>query len=87
MPDRNDYMDSLEIMLGDHSFYAILMAAMRKADSDNLDLLEKAFPEVYQELLDRYSAPGGYLKGEDSSTGRVPDNFSTEIHYVESDGD
>jgi len=42
-------------------FYALIMAAMRGADTDNLDKLRAAFPEVYRELRERYNAPGGQI--------------------------
>jgi len=32
---------------------------MRQADTDNLELLKEAFPEIYAELRVRYIAPGG----------------------------
>lgn len=46
------------------SFYGLLMAAMRAADSINAELLRGAFPKVWDELQDRYNAPGGRLTGE-----------------------
>ena len=45
-------------------FYALIMAAMRKADSDNLELLKAAFPAVWEELQQRYNAPGGMIEGD-----------------------
>lgn len=62
-----DYRASREIdALGDQvSFYAIVMAAMRRADDQNLALLVRAWPQVYAELRERYDAPhGGLLRGE-----------------------
>jgi hypothetical protein len=41
------------------------MAAMRKADSFNIERLRVAFPETYRELTARYNAPGGRLPGDD----------------------
>ena len=43
------------------SFNGLLMEAMRKADTDNLEKLKAAFPEVWAELQQRYNAPGGAL--------------------------
>lgn len=40
------------------------MAAIRQADSDNIEKLHTAFPWVYEELLLRYNAPGGLLPDE-----------------------
>lgn len=59
---RYEYLTS--ITLSKEPFYALLMAAMRTADSPNLARLQDAFPEVYYELRERYNAPGGYLPGE-----------------------
>ncbi len=43
------------------SFYALIMAAMRQADAINAAKLRAAWPEVWDELYDRYHAPGGRL--------------------------
>ena len=56
-----DYQKSKEI---DAPFYAIIMAAMRKADSTNLAELKRAFPETFNEFAKRYSAPGGVIEGD-----------------------
>jgi hypothetical protein len=52
--------------LADYPFYALIMAAMRKADSHNEGKLRAAWPEVWDELYKRYHAPGGMLSGESS---------------------
>jgi hypothetical protein len=57
-----EYKESREITLKDYSFYALVMALMRKADSDNLEKLQEAWPDVWEELHARYNAPGGILK-------------------------
>jgi len=57
----HDYRKSLELAANDVPFYALIMAAMRGADSDNESLLRAAWPEVWEELLRRYHAPGGVL--------------------------
>ena len=62
--NRYDYLMSLEIAKKDYPFYALIMAAMRQADSNNLDLLRAMWPAVWDQLEDRYNAPGGYLPGE-----------------------
>jgi hypothetical protein len=59
-----DYRTSLKLEATECSFYALIMAAMRKADTDNLIKLKMAFPEVYDELSKRYYAPQGVLHGE-----------------------
>ena len=56
-----DYQESQRIACEDYAFYALIMAAMRKADTDNLTKLQNAFPDVWSELVARYNAPGGML--------------------------
>lgn len=59
-----DYEQSLALEGQGWSFYALIMAAMRQADTDNLDALRQAFPERYAEFQKRFNAPGGYLPDE-----------------------
>ncbi len=59
---RSDYVLGRELSL--QPFYALIQAAMRTADTDNLEKLKEAWPEVWRELQDRYNAPDGYLPGE-----------------------
>ena len=57
-----DYQISKVISSQDPPFYALVMAAMRQADSVNNRKLQLAFPEVWTELQARYNAPGGVLE-------------------------
>lgn len=57
-----DYKQSIALGKNDPTFDALLFAAMRKADSFNLNRLEQAFPEQTLELRQRYNAPGGRLR-------------------------
>jgi len=59
-----DYKLSQEISARDESFYALLFAMFRKADTDSLEKLKQAFPMKWQEFYARYHAPGGYLEPE-----------------------
>ena len=61
----HSYQVSLELMKGDPPFSALIMAAMRKADSNNAALLKSSFPEIWDELFERYHAPGGIIAGEE----------------------
>ena len=61
---RYDYELSRHIAAQDYPFYALIMAAMRQADSHNEALLSEGFRETWLELQRRYNAPGGYLPGE-----------------------
>lgn len=56
-----DYQISQKIGREDYPFYALIMAAIRQADTNNRALLAMAFPEVYTEFLARYNAPGGII--------------------------
>ena len=59
-----DYQVSRTIAQMDAQLYAIIMAAMRQADTQSLAKLAAAWPEVYVEFTARYNAPGGLLGGE-----------------------
>jgi len=59
-----DYKMSLELSIKDPPFAALIMAAMRKADTDNTYKLKSMWPEIYHELEKRYHTPGGLIDGE-----------------------
>lgn len=63
-PLRYEYEASKRIVREDPPFYALVMAAMRGADEENLRRLRLGFEDVWQELQARYHAPGGVLPGE-----------------------
>lgn len=56
-----DYIASGQIAMQDQPFYALIMAAMRQADSDNAQRLKAMWPDIWDEMVDRYNAPGGIL--------------------------
>lgn len=58
----HEYQESQEIGARDYPFYALIMAAFRQADTDNLGKLRCAFPLTWLELVKRYDAPGGLLE-------------------------
>lgn len=60
---RPDYQAS-NLAATQFGFHALLMAAMRNADSTNAADLRAAFPQVWTELQARYHAPGGILPGD-----------------------
>ncbi len=60
----HDYRISLEISKSDPTFASLIMAAMRKADSINMILLQKSFPEIFSEFNKRYWSPNGRLDSE-----------------------
>jgi len=59
-----DYMASQTIAARDEPFYALIMAAGRKADTQNLELLESCWPDTIADLRARYNAPGGRLQSD-----------------------
>jgi hypothetical protein len=61
---HHDYNASKALAALDPPFYALVMAAMRGADTRNAEKLRRAFPETWDELQARYNAPGGLLPGE-----------------------
>jgi len=64
------YQESRFIASKDYSFYALIMAAMRQADLNNLQRLRNEFEDVWDELQARYNSPGGRLP-EDGETNIV----------------
>ncbi len=60
----HSYQVSLELMKEDPPFSALIMAAMRKADTTNIARLKMAFPEIWSELNERYWTPGGLIASE-----------------------
>ena len=64
-----DYRESQALAAQDVPFYALIMAAMRRADTDNLVRLRNAFPDVHDELTNRYNAAGGLLQSEREQKG------------------
>lgn len=60
----HSYRAALELVSKDRPFSSYIMAAMLKADSGNVLILEAVFPKIVAELRERYDAPGGFLAGE-----------------------
>jgi hypothetical protein len=56
-----DYQISEKLALEDYPFYSLIMAAMRKADTDNTVKLKACWPEIWRELERRYHAASGLL--------------------------
>lgn len=56
------FVRAMELVKADEPFYGLIMAAMAKADSENLVKLQVLWPEVWAELESRYHAPGGRLE-------------------------
>lgn len=59
-----DYTLSQHIEAQEYTFYALIMAAMRQADTTNYMKLQQAFPGVQAELHARYNSPGGVLSSD-----------------------
>ncbi len=51
---------------GADPFYSLLMAAMREADSYNIERFEEHWPTILNEFRCRYHAPGGLLPRDGS---------------------
>lgn len=64
-----DYNQFIKLSEEDYSFATFIMAAMKKADSFNVELLRASFPAIWSELQARYNAPGGVLPDEEYDKG------------------
>lgn len=58
------WAQSLDAHLEGLPFGAVVMLAMRRADTDNFAALAVAFPELAEELRRRYNAPAGVLESD-----------------------
>ena len=63
-----DYHISKKLYRQNTPFYALIMAAMRRADSINEVKLRAVWPEIWDELQGRYWSPHGALT-EDEAEG------------------
>lgn len=57
----HEYLAAKDLARADTPFYALIMAAMWRADSYNVEKLRAAWPDVWDETYARYHAPGGRL--------------------------
>ena len=81
----HEYRVSRRLALMEPPFYALVMAAMRKADDTNLGLLKAGWPDVWGELDARYNAPGGRF---DSDPGyALTDDEAAEVLRVSGERD
>lgn len=60
----HEYRSSQVISASDPPFYALIMSAMRQADTHNVLKLQEAFPSVWAEFLLRFHARGGRIRGD-----------------------
>lgn len=67
-------------------FYALIMTAMRNADTSNLAKLKAAWPDVWIELEARYNAPSGLLVGESKQVNIGVDPASFQTYERREDG-
>lgn len=58
------YHVSRKLVVDDPPFYALIMAAMVKADTDNLVKLRAAWPAVWIELQERYNTRLGVVPAD-----------------------
>ncbi len=59
-----DYEKARELVAADVPFYALIMAAMQRADTTNAAMLRTMYPAVWAEVEARYNAPGAMLPGD-----------------------
>ncbi len=67
----HEYQISKELSALDVPFYALIMAAMRQADTNNTLILRRSWPRLWAEMGERYNAVGGVLAGEETDERRT----------------
>jgi len=60
----HEYLVSRDISDSNPPFYALIMAALRQADTTNATLICACWPEVAAEFEARYNAPAGLIGNE-----------------------
>jgi hypothetical protein len=58
------YQTGVRLARADVDFYALVIAAMIRADTTNAARLRSVFPELWDETQRRYDAPGGLIGDE-----------------------
>lgn len=61
----HSYHYSRKLLVKDPPFYALIMCAIAKADTDNLRKLIQLFPAVVLEYKERYNSPLGILPSDE----------------------
>lgn len=59
-----EFKQGVQLLQNDTQFYALMFAAILKADSKNTLRLKNAYPELWQETWKRWDSPGGLLDHE-----------------------
>ncbi len=60
----HEYLAAKQLLSDDPPFYALIMAAIHRADTENTEKLKQAWPDVWAETYARYHASGGLLENE-----------------------
>lgn len=60
-PVDADVATHIVVHFPDTTYEALLMAAMRQADTRNTHVFQRVWPDLWQELERRYHSPGGAL--------------------------
>ena len=77
----HEYQRSRVMADQDEPFYALIMAAMRRADTVNQVKLQAAWPVVWEELEARYWAPGGLLDTDPEARQNPPEKMSEDEYH------
>lgn len=77
-----DYEQGKKIEMYQFPFYALIQAAMRQSDSDNIKKLKVVFPEVYEELEARYQSPDGMLESDKKTVTELHNEYF-DVHEEE----
>ncbi len=61
----HSYHYSRKLLVKDPPFYALIMCAIAKADTENLKKITQLWPAVVLEYKERYSSPLGILPSDE----------------------
>lgn len=74
-----DYEEYKKIAAKGYPFYSLIACAISQADTDNLEKLKQAFPEIWASFYKRYHAPLGVVEEWDGIT---PEEYFKEQRRV-----
>jgi hypothetical protein len=73
---QQDYQDSMSLASEPRAtFETLIMAALRKGHSGQMNTLKEAFPQIYEEFHYRYWSGGGKMPGEEGYDPVTDDNL------------
>lgn len=82
MPNFNYYREWKESLLLHGGFYALIIAAMRRATDHNIEILKTMYPDLWNEVEQRDMAPKGILNMRELSIYLPPEEQEEAMEHL-----